>query len=113
MDAPPWRRVLERCRAAALAAFLVAYPYLHAGLEGARLAYQLFFLLGACPYHNPFMHLIGQRLVRVTSQEMVSWAHVRVWAADFMRRATPGACQSFFTWHRRTAYCGAGWGQAP
>jgi hypothetical protein len=41
-------------------------------LQGARLAYQLLFLLGVTPYHSPFMHLIGQRLVRVTGQELVS-----------------------------------------
>ena len=67
----PW---LQRCRAGALRAFLAAYPWLFAGHEGARFAYQLMYLLGRSPYYSPELHLLGLAVVRLTGQEAVSMA---------------------------------------
>lgn len=58
------------CRLA-LAAFLRAYPWVHAGHEGARFAYQLLYLLGRSPYYSPGLHLLRLAVVRVTGQDLV------------------------------------------
>lgn len=61
---------LPRLRAAALAAFLRAYPWLHAGQEAARFAYQLAYLLDRTPYYSPALHLLRQRVARVSGHEL-------------------------------------------
>ncbi len=61
---------LPRLRGAALAAFLRAYPWLHAGQEAARFAYQLAYLLDSTPYYSPALHLLRQRAARVSGHEL-------------------------------------------
>ncbi|KAK9801364.1 hypothetical protein WJX73_000250 [Symbiochloris irregularis] len=58
-----WRHMLMRW-------FLRAYPWIHASHEGLRFAYQLLYLLENTAYFSPLLHLLGQRVVRVTSQEL-------------------------------------------
>jgi hypothetical protein len=67
-QAEAWR---HRWRAAARAAFLRLYPWVFAGHEGARFAYQLLYLLGRTPYYSPRLHLLGLQVVRLTGQEAV------------------------------------------
>jgi peroxin-12 len=67
-----WSVRLQRGRAVALALFVRAYPYVHAGVEAARFAYQLAYLLDASDCHSPVMRVLGQRLVRMSAPEMVS-----------------------------------------
>jgi hypothetical protein len=69
--AATWRAALSRARAAALVAFVRAYPFLHAGLEAARFGYQLAYLLDVFDCHAPEMHVLGQRLVRMSGPELV------------------------------------------
>ena len=52
--------------------FLRTYPWLHASLEGLRFSYQLLYLLENTVYYSPVLHLLGQRVVRVTAHEMVT-----------------------------------------
>jgi hypothetical protein len=66
-----WRGALERARVNGLELFVRAYPFLHAGLEAARFGYQLAYLLDVFDCHAPELHLLGQRLVRMSGPEMV------------------------------------------
>ncbi|MEW5315898.1 MAG: hypothetical protein WDW38_007296 [Sanguina aurantia] len=66
-----------RVRAAALRIFLAAWPWVHAGCEGAAFAYNLAFLLDASPMHHPLLHLLRSRLVRVSAQDTMAADHVR------------------------------------
>lgn len=60
-----------RLRRLALSAFLRLYPWVYAGHEGARFAYQLAYLLGRTPYYSPGLHLLRLAVVRVTGQDLV------------------------------------------
>jgi len=48
-----------------------AYPWLHAGQEGARFVYQLLYLVDQTPYYSPVLHVLRQRVVRVSGTELV------------------------------------------
>ena len=48
-----------------------AYPWLHAGQEGARFVYQLLYLVDQTPYYSPVLHALRQRVVRVSGTELV------------------------------------------
>ncbi|EFN57496.1 hypothetical protein CHLNCDRAFT_48657 [Chlorella variabilis] len=65
---PAWLQQL-RWRALARRAFQLLYPWVVAGHEGARFAYQLLYLLGRTPYYSPGLHLLGLEVVRLTGQE--------------------------------------------
>jgi len=78
-----WAAQLQRMRAGALAVFVRVYPYLHAGIEAARFSYQLAYLLDASDYHSPAMKLLGQRLVRMSAPEMVSFVCGAGWLLLF------------------------------
>lgn len=54
------------------AALVAVYPYVHACIEGIRFFYQLSYLLDVLDCHSPTLHLLGQRLVRLSGAEMVS-----------------------------------------
>ena len=69
------RQAADRVRALALIGFLRAYPWLHVVQEGMRFAYQLAYLLDSTPYYSPVLHLLRQRIVRVSGQELVRYAH--------------------------------------
>jgi hypothetical protein len=66
---------LARIAAAAqhygIAALVKLYPYAHATIEGVKFYYQLCYLLHVLDCHSPTLHLLGQRLVRLTGPEMV------------------------------------------
>ena len=59
-----------------LTLFLKVYPWIHASHEGLRFAYQLLYLLENTAFYSPVLHLLGQRVVRVTAQEMVGAAAI-------------------------------------
>lgn len=61
----------QRARRALLRAFVAAYPWCHAAMEGSALAYHLAFLLGRAPAHRPVLHALGMQLSRVSAQDMV------------------------------------------
>jgi len=65
-----------RLQRVGLSAFVLLYPYLHAGLEGVSFVYQLGYLLDVFDTHSPVLQLLGQRLVRLTGPEMVRWCGV-------------------------------------
>lgn len=48
------------------------FPWIHATQEGLRFGYQLLYLLDSTPFYTPVLHLLGQNIVRVSGQEMVS-----------------------------------------
>ena len=50
------------------------YPSLHAVREGLAFLYQLTYLLEGTPYFSPSLHMLQQRIVRVTGQELVRTA---------------------------------------
>lgn len=50
------------------------FPWIHATQEGLRFGYQLLYLLDSSPFYTPVLHLLGQNIVRVSGQEMVSHA---------------------------------------
>lgn len=62
---------MGRLQRLSLAAFVRLYPYLHASLEGVKFVYQLGYLLDVFETHSPVLQLLGQRLVRLTGQELV------------------------------------------
>ncbi len=76
-NATAMQRVVTRMQDGALAAFLGIYPYASAGVQAAKFAYHLLYLLDVSAYHSPVMNAIGQRLVRLSGQELVSvcWLH--------------------------------------
>ena len=47
------------------------YPSLYAIREGLHFVYQLMYLLEGTAYFSPILHLLRQRVVRVTAQELV------------------------------------------
>ena len=55
------------------------FPWIHATQEGLRFGYQLLYLLDSSPYYSPALHLLGQNIVRVSGQEMVSQAYFELW----------------------------------
>ncbi len=63
-----WRRV----QAQMLQLFMRLFPWIHATQEGLRFGYQLLYLLDSSPFYTPTLHLLGQNIVRVSGQEMVS-----------------------------------------
>lgn len=65
-------RLLGWLQQLGLSAFVLLYPYLHASVEAVKFVYQLGYLLDVFDTHSPLLHLLGQRLVRLTGQEMVS-----------------------------------------
>ena len=48
-----------------------AFPWLHAGQEGAQFVYQLLYLVDLTPYYSPVLHALRQRVVRVSGAELV------------------------------------------
>ncbi|GIL49959.1 hypothetical protein Vafri_6256 [Volvox africanus] len=60
-----WRHGLER-------AFVAAYPWLHAVMEGTAFAYQLSYLLGASPVHDPVLHALGVSVARISAKDLVA-----------------------------------------
>ena len=44
---------------------------MHAGAEGLKFGYQLLYLLEASPYYSPALHLLRQRVVRVSGADLV------------------------------------------
>ncbi|WIA17383.1 hypothetical protein OEZ85_014241 [Tetradesmus obliquus] len=63
-------RIAAAARHYGLAALLKLYPYAHAAIEGVKFYYQLCYLLDVLDCHSPTLHLLGQRLVRLTGPEM-------------------------------------------
>ena len=63
-----WHRAAQRL---ALAAFVRVWPFAHATREALRFAYQLLYLLDGTAYFSPTLHLLRQRVIRVTGQELV------------------------------------------
>ena len=63
-----WR---QKARRLLLRSFVGVYPSLHALREGLAFLYQLMYLLEGTPYFSPSLHLLQQRIVRVTGQELV------------------------------------------
>lgn len=63
-----WRRL----QAQALRLFMRLFPWLHATQEGLQFGYQLLYLLDSSAFYTPILHLLGQNIVRVSGQEMVS-----------------------------------------
>ena len=63
-----WRRIQVQ----ALRLFMRLFPWIHATQEGLRFGYQLLYLLDSTPFYTPVLHLLGQNIVRVSGQEMVS-----------------------------------------
>ena len=61
----------QRARRLLLRSFVGAYPSLHAVREGLAFLYQLMYLLEGSPYFSPSLHVLQQRIVRVTGQELV------------------------------------------
>ena len=53
--------------------FIRLFPWIHATSEGLRFGYQLLYLLDSSPFYTPILHLLGQTVIRVSGQEMVSW----------------------------------------
>lgn len=68
-----WSDLAARLQRVGLSAFVLLYPYLHASLEAVKFVYQLGYLLDVFETHSPVLQLLGQRLVRLTGPEMVSW----------------------------------------
>jgi hypothetical protein len=60
------------------------YPFLAGAHEGARFAYQLFYLLGKSPYFSPELHLAGLVVSRVSGPDLAAAAR-RTAAARVMR----------------------------
>jgi hypothetical protein len=65
-------RIAAAARHYGLAALVKLYPYAHAAIEGVKFYYQLSYLLDVLDCHSPTLHLLGQRLVRLSGPEMVS-----------------------------------------
>ncbi|GIM01879.1 hypothetical protein Vretimale_6667 [Volvox reticuliferus] len=59
-----WWRQLER-------AFLAVYPWLHAVMEGTAFAYQLSYLLGASPVHDPVLHALRVCVARISAKDLM------------------------------------------
>eukprot|EP00879_Flechtneria_rotunda_P025849 GHRR01027501.1.p1 GENE.GHRR01027501.1~~GHRR01027501.1.p1 ORF type:complete len:323 (+),score=103.21 GHRR01027501.1:793-1761(+) len=53
-----------------ITALVLLYPYIHAACEGSKFVYQLMYLLDVTDCHSPILHLLGQRLVRLSGSEM-------------------------------------------
>lgn len=69
------RQLLHRLRQLhllTLRAFTGIYPLVHTMAEGLKFCYQLMYLLDSTPYYSPVLHLLGQQIIRVSGQEMVS-----------------------------------------
>lgn len=67
-----WRRIQSQ----ALRLFMRLFPWIHATQEGLKFGYQLLYLLDSTPFYTPVLHLLGQNIVRVSGQEMVSHAAI-------------------------------------
>lgn len=63
-----WRQIQSQ----ALRLFMRLFPWIHATQEGLKFGYQLLYLLDSTPFYTPVLHLLGQNIVRVSGQEMVS-----------------------------------------
>ena len=67
------RAAVAKLRAAALAAFMKAYPFMHMAGEGLTFSYQLAYLLQpAVAIFSPGLHLLRQHVVRTSARELVS-----------------------------------------
>lgn len=66
--------VLSKVHRLSLSAFVLMYPYVHASIEAVKFVYQLGYLLDVFETHSPVLHLLGQRLLRLTGPEMVRGA---------------------------------------
>jgi peroxin-12 len=75
--AAPAARALQQLQVHAARAFLLLYPWANAAHEGARFAYQLFYLLGRTPYYSPDLHLLGLVVRRVSGQEAAASERAR------------------------------------
>jgi hypothetical protein len=64
-------RVAAAAQRYGLALLVKLYPYAHAVIEGVKFNYQLSYLLDVLDCHSPTLHLLGQRLVRLSGAEMV------------------------------------------
>lgn len=64
-------RLLAAVQRWGLHSLVLLNPYLHAGIEATRFVYQLCYLLDVTDCHSPVLQLLGQRLVRLSGQEMV------------------------------------------
>lgn len=45
------------------------YPWLHAGTQALLVGYQLAYLLNLTDFYSPGLHVVGQRVVRVSGRE--------------------------------------------
>ncbi|KAG2500216.1 hypothetical protein HYH03_001794 [Edaphochlamys debaryana] len=63
--APAPRERLQR-------AFVAAYPWMHAGMEGLTFAYHLSYLLGASAVHHPVLHALGLSMARTSGADMMA-----------------------------------------
>ncbi|EFJ53139.1 hypothetical protein VOLCADRAFT_127336 [Volvox carteri f. nagariensis] len=52
-------------------AFVAAYPWLHAALEGTTFAYHLSYLLGASSVHHPVLHALGVSVARTSAKDLM------------------------------------------
>jgi len=68
----PLLRLLAALEQHGSRALLVLYPYIHALTEAIKFCYQLNYLLDVFDCHSPVLHVLGQRLVRLSGPELVS-----------------------------------------
>eukprot|EP00775_Hariotina_reticulata_P011413 gene11413-11560_t len=68
-------------------ALLLLYPYIRALMEAIKFCYQLNYLLDVFDCHSPVLHLLGQRLVRLSAPERLRrwWLAGSSLATDHLR----------------------------
>lgn len=62
---------VRRLRQWSLAMFLKAYPLVSSISEGLTFCYQMLYLVDRSSYYSPILHLLGQKIVRVSGHELV------------------------------------------
>eukprot|EP01083_Nonionella_stella_P027047 74385_1 len=76
--------------------FLKIFPYLHASYEALVMLFQLAYLFDKTSFYSPFLWLLGQKLQRVTRDDMMDYQERTETTAAFYSLLAPLRSLSFY-----------------